>query len=115
MTQFVLRWLFNAVGIWLTTLIIPGFRIAEPAAQNTLIAALVLGIVNALIRPVILLLTLPANIVTLGLFTLVVNALMLYLVRAVFPPLQFTGFWTAVIGALLIAIFSTALSHLVRP
>ncbi len=114
-TRFVLRWLFNGAAIYLTAVILPGIRVAEPVAQNTLIAALILGVVNAFIRPIILLFTLPVNIVTLGLFTLVVNALMLYLVRAVFPAFQFAGFWSALIGALLIAIISTALSHLIRP
>mgnify|MGYP000114960275 FL=1 len=114
-TRFVLRWAFNGVAIYLTTLIIPGIRVADPVVGNTIIAALILGVVNAFIRPVVLLLTLPVNILSLGLFTLVVNALMLYLVRAVFPPFPLSGFWPAVIGALLIAVISTVLSHVLRP
>jgi len=80
---------------------------------NTVIIALVLGVANAFIRPVVLLLTLPVNILSLGLFTLVVNTLMLYLVAAV-TPLTIAGFWSAFIGALLIAIISTVLSHVLR-
>ncbi|HEY6072996.1 MAG TPA: phage holin family protein, partial [Anaerolineales bacterium] len=70
--------------------------------------------VNAFIRPIILFLTLPVNIVTLGLFTLIVNTLMLYIVAWITPSLQISGFGAAFIGALLIAIISTLLSHLLQ-
>lgn len=109
MRGFVLRWIFNTAAIYITTWILPGLRV--PGVGGAIIAALVLGIVNAFIRPLILLLTLPLNIVTLGLFTLVVNTIMLYIVAAV-TPLQISGFWAAFVGALLIAIISTLLSRL---
>lgn len=109
MRGFLLRWLFNTVAIYATTQIIAGLRV--PDLGGAVIAALVLGIVNAIIRPIILLLTLPVNILTLGLFTLVVNTIMLYLVAAV-TPLEIGSFWAAFIGALLIAIISTLLSRL---
>jgi len=109
MRGFLLRWLFNTVAIYATTRIIAGLRV--PDLGGAILAALVLGIVNAIIRPIVLLLTLPVNILTLGLFTLVVNTVMLYLVAAV-TPLQIGGFWAAFIGALLIAIISTLLSRL---
>lgn len=109
MQGFLLRWFFNTIAIYLTTQIIKGVRIPDLGAA--VVAALVLGIVNAFIRPLILLLTLPLNIVTLGLFTLIVNTLMLYLVAAV-TRLEITGFWSAFLGALLIAIISTVLSRI---
>ncbi|HEU5299189.1 MAG TPA: phage holin family protein [bacterium] len=109
MQGFLLRWLFNAIAIYATTRIIAGLRV--PDLGGAIIAALVLGIVNAIIRPLILLLTLPINILTLGLFTLVINTIMLYIVAAV-TPLQIASFWSAFIGALLIAIISTVLSRL---
>ncbi|MDR7521865.1 MAG: phage holin family protein [Armatimonadota bacterium] len=108
---FLVRWVFNAIGIYVATRVVPGLRAPDPGA--VLIAALVLGLVNASIRWVVLILTLPFNILTLGLFTLVVNALMLYLVAAIVPAsLQIASFWSAFWGALLIAIVSTGLSHL---
>lgn len=110
MNGFFLRWLFNAIAIYLTTRIIQGLQI--PDFTTALIAALVLGIVNAFIRPIVLLLTLPINLLTLGLFTLIVNTLMLYLVAAVVRSFVITNFWSALIGALLIAIISTLLSHI---
>lgn len=109
MQAFLLRWLFNTIAIYLTTRIVQGVII--PNFTSAIIAALVLGIVNAFIRPVVLLLTLPINIVTLGVFTLVVNTLMLYLVASV-TPLELSSFWSALIGALFIALISTILSHL---
>jgi putative membrane protein len=108
---FLLRWLFNAIAIFIATKIISGLRV--PDLAGALVAALVLGLVNASIRWIVLVLTLPLNMVTLGLFTLVVNALMLYIVAAV-TPLEIDSFWAAFLGALLIAIISTGLSHLVR-
>ncbi|MDR7534263.1 MAG: phage holin family protein [Armatimonadota bacterium] len=110
LSGFLLRWVFNAIGIAVATAVVPGLRV--PDAGGVLLAALVLGIVNASIRWVFLILTLPINILTLGLFTLVVNALMLYVVAA-FTPLQIDSFPAAFLGALLIAVVSTALSHLV--
>lgn len=109
MQGFLLRWFFNTIAIYATTRIIAGLRV--PDLGGAIIAALALGIVNAIIRPLILLLTLPINILTLGLFTLVINTIMLYLVAAV-TPLTITSFWSAFLGALLIAIISTLLSRL---
>jgi putative membrane protein len=108
---FLLRWLFNGIAIYITTRIVPGLRVPDTGA--VIIAALALGLVNASIRRFLLILTLPFNILTLGLFTLVVNAFMLYLVSWIVPSsLQIASFWSAFWGALLIAIISTGLSHL---
>lgn len=109
MQGFLLRWLFNTIAIYATTRVIAGLRV--PDLGGAIVAALVLGVVNAVIRPLILLLTLPINILTLGLFTLVINTIMLYIVAAV-TPLQITSFWSAFVGALLIAVISTVLSRL---
>jgi putative membrane protein len=107
---FLIRWLFNSLAIYVTTLLPIGIRV--PSTGTIILAALVLGLVNASIRWIVLAFTLPLNIVTLGLFTLVVNALMLYIVRAIVPGFQFDNFWAAFWGALVIAIVSTGLSHL---
>ncbi len=111
MEGFLLRVIFNSVAIFLTTRVIHGLSI--PDFTTAIVAALVLGLVNAFIRPIVLLLTLPLNILTLGLLTLVINGLMLYLVALVVPNFQISSFWAAVFGALLIAVISTLLSHLV--
>jgi putative membrane protein len=108
---FVVRWIINAVALYLTTLIVRGVKV--PDFGTALLAALVLGIVNAVIRPVILLLTLPLNILTLGLFTFVVNAAMLYIVSSV-TQLRLESFWAAFLGAIVLSVISTVLSHLVK-
>lgn len=109
MRGFLLRWFFNTVAIYLTTRIISGIQV--PDVIGAIIAALVLGVVNAFIRPLLLILTLPITIVTLGLFTLVINTIMLYLVAAV-TPLSIVNVWGAFLGALLIALISMLLSRL---
>lgn len=110
LTGFLTRWFSNAVAIYVATQIVRG--LSSPTLFAIVIAALVLGLVNASLRWVLLILTLPINILTLGLFTLVINALMLYVVSWIVPSaLQIAGFRAAFWGALLIAIVSTLLSH----
>lgn len=112
MQAFLIRWLLNVVAILITTRIIPGVR--TPDVVGAVVAALILGIVNAIIRPIVLLLTLPSNLITLGLFTLVINTLMLYVVAWIVPQyLQLSGFGAAFLGALLITIISAVLSRVI--
>ena len=109
--RFLIRWLINAVALYLTTLVVPGVQVASFA--GAVVAALVLGIVNAFLRPVVLLLTLPLNILTLGLFTFVVNAFMLYIVAAVTHEIRLASAFAALVGAIVLSVISFVLSHLV--
>ena len=108
----LLRWLLNAVSLWLTTQIIPGISFTQPGFGPVLIAALVLGLVNAVVRPVMIVLTLPLTLVTLGLFLLVVNAITLGIVVAL-TPMASTGFGTTLVAALVLTVISTALNALI--
>ena len=108
----LLRWLLNAASLWLTTEIVPGITFTEPGLWPILIAALVLGLVNAVVRPVMILLTLPLTILTLGLFLLIVNALSLAIVVAL-TPMAVTGFGTTILAALVLTLISTALNALI--
>src|SRR5579859_1071277 len=108
---FLIRWLINAVALYLTTLVVPGVRVTS--FGGAVLAALVLGVVNAVLRPVILLLTLPLNILTLGLFTFVVNAFMLYLVAVATHQLVLQSALAAFVGAIVLSVISFVLSHLV--
>ena len=83
--------------------------------QATIIAAVVLALVNTYLRPLVVILTLPINILTLGLFTLVINGMMLELVSWLIPAFHVDGFWTAVGGALVISIVSCPLNLFLRP
>lgn len=114
MRGFLIRWALNTVALWVVSQIYPGvsFR-AGAGLMDFLLAGLVLGLANALVRPILLLITLPLNFLTLGLFTLVVNALILYLVAAL-TALDVRGFPAALIGAVLLSVVSFGLSLLVR-
>ena len=104
MAGFILRGLIAALGLWAATEMLDGFIINSPW---TLVGAgLLLGLVNAIVRPFALLLSLPALLLTLGLFLLIINAAMLGLVAAMLPGFRIAGFWTAVGGALIVSVVS---------
>lgn len=100
----LLRWVINAGTLLGIAYYLPGVEVSGFYAA--LITALVLGLVNALIRPVLLILTLPINILTLGLFTLVINALMFWFVATVVEGFAVAGFWPAFWGALILSVVS---------
>jgi putative membrane protein len=110
MTAFFLRAAFAALGLWLAARLLPGLSFAT---ANTLLgAALLLGIVNAVVRPLAVILTLPLTLITLGFFLLVINAAMLGLVAWLLPGFQIIGFWTAVGASLIVSIISWLASSL---
>lgn len=104
MFGFFLRWSINLLALVIAGSVIPGIRIQS--LQMGIIAAGLLGIVNAVIRPVVLILTLPINLLTLGLFTLVINAALLKLVADFVPGFVIESFHAAFFGALLISFIS---------
>jgi putative membrane protein len=104
MAGFILRGLIAALGLWAATELLSGFTI--DSALTLVLAGLLLGVINAIVRPFVLLLSLPALIITLGLFLLIVNAAMLGLVALLLPGFRIAGFWTAVGGALIVSIVS---------
>ena len=111
--NLLIRWALNALALWLTVQLGVGVTIAQPGLGPLLIAALVVGLVNAVVRPVMVILTLPVTVVTFGLFLLVVNGLALAL-ASVLSPLEVSGFWGAVLGALVLSVISAVLSRLFR-
>jgi putative membrane protein len=104
MTGFLLRWSINLLAMVIAGSLIPGIRIQNLGIG--ILAAGIFGIVNAVIRPVVLILTLPINLLTLGLFTLVINAAMLKLVAELVPGFEINSFGAAFLGALLISVIS---------
>lgn len=113
MIRFLVRLAVNlAVTIfafWVAVQLLPGMSFTGTLA-DWVVAAIVFGVVNAIIRPILMLLTLPINVVTLGLFTLVINALMLWLTSWISAALTVDGFFTALLGALVIAVVSTVIN-----
>lgn len=132
MRKFVLQVLINALALWVATALLPGIQIitsgtsgleTSNATVNTVVAylfiAVVFGVINSLVKPVVKLLSLPVTILTLGLFTVVINAAMLWLTSwlSSYTPVHFTidsFFWTAIIAALIISVISMVAGGLLR-
>ncbi|CAM5785685.1 phage holin family protein [Castellaniella caeni] len=108
--MLLLVWILNAVALLVVAYLLPGITVAS--FGSALIAALVLGLLNAIVKPLLVLLTLPLTVVTLGLFLLVLNALVFWFAGSILKGFQVDGFWWAVIGAIVYSIVSTALSGL---
>lgn len=106
--KLIAQWLVKALILLLTTYFVPGFRV--DSFTTALIAVFILSLLNIFIKPLLLFLTLPINILSLGLFTFIVNAILLYIVSAIVPGFRFDSFTTAVVAALVMTILSTLFS-----
>jgi putative membrane protein len=108
MVGFLLRAAITALGLWVASEIFDGLRFESPS--KLVVAAVLLGVVNAFVRPLAFILTLPLTVLTLGLFLLVLNAGMVALVAWLVPGFEISGFWTAVGAALIVSLVSWAAS-----
>lgn len=113
MTGFILRAVISAIGLWVATRWVDGLSI--DGAPTLLLAGALLGVVNALVRPVAVVLTFPITLVTLGVFLLVVNAGMLSLVAWVLPGFSVADFWSAFWGALIVSLTGWVGSWFIGP
>jgi putative membrane protein len=109
--KILLVWLVNAVALMAVAYLLPGIVVAD--FVTALVAALVLGLVNTVIRPILILLTLPATLLTLGLFIFVINGLLFWLVGSFVQGFTVAGFWPGVFGAIAYSVVSWALSALI--
>lgn len=100
--------IINTIAVLLTAYILPGIHIAT--FWTALLVAIVLGIVNAILRPIIFILTLPINILTLGLFSFVIMGLLVYLVSAIVPGFKVDNFWWAILFAIIVALINWILN-----
>ncbi|WP_419660805.1 hypothetical protein Dvar_12120 [Desulfosarcina variabilis str. Montpellier] len=112
MRGILVRWLLLAIAIFVAAYMIDGIRVA--GFMSAVMAAAVLGVLNAFLRPVLLILTLPLNILTLGLFTFVINAILLMMASGVIGGFSVDGFGTALLGALLISLVSWLLTSFIN-
>lgn len=114
MGPLLIRWLVNALALWLAVLVVPGLTFTDPDPVRVLLVAAVFGLVNAVLRPIITMLSCPLVVLTLGLFILVINALMLMVTGWLSDELglgfEVAGFVPALIGGLLIGIVSAVLT-----
>ena len=113
MQWFLIRAAVVAVGLWLASKIVPGVTIHSPG--DLIAAALLLGIVNAFVRPILVILTFPITLLTLGLFLLVINGLMIELVSYFLSGFVVAGFWPAVLTAIVVSLTSWVMSGWVGP
>ena len=113
MAGFLLRLLVVALGLWLASELVPGIEVQ--GLWTLLGAALLLGIVNAVVRPLLVILTLPITLLTLGLFLLVINAAMLGLVAWMFDGFSIAGFWPAVFGSIVVSLTGWLASWFIGP
>jgi putative membrane protein len=112
MNGLMLRWLILTVAILITSYLVEGIIVS--GFFTAIFAAAVLGILNAFLRPIALILTLPINILSLGLFTFVINAIMLKMASGIIPGFSVNGFWAAGWGAFLVSIISWVLNSFVN-
>lgn len=113
MISFLLTWILTAVALLLTAYIVPGISIASFSVA--IIAAVVLGLINAIVKPLLIFFTLPLTILTLGLFIFVINAIAFSLVAYFTPGFQINGFFPALFGSILLSIISGVLNSLFLP
>jgi len=111
MQGWIIRWVLNMAAIILTAALLSGF---ELTVWGAVVGSIFLGIINAIIRPILILLTLPLNLVTLGLFTFIVNALMLYITSVTIKGFDIQGFGWAILSAILISAISFLISFIVK-
>ena len=111
MIRLLIVWLINALALMAVAYLMPSIQLSSFGAA--LVAALVLGLVNAVVRPILVLLTLPVTILTLGLFIFVLNGLLFWMVGSWLEGFWVGGFWAGVLGAIVFSIISWALSALV--
>jgi|SRR6185503_6413524 len=111
MLRILVVWLINTVALAAVAYLMPSVSISSAGAA--LVAALVLGLVNTLVRPLLVLLTLPVTLLTLGLFIFVINGLLFWAVGSFVPGFHVAGFWSGVFGAIIYSLISWALSALV--
>jgi putative membrane protein len=102
--EFLAHWGVTALSLWLTSFIFHGISFANK--KSLFLSALLLGFANAVIRPIIIILTIPLTLITFGLFLLVINALMMLLVSALVPGFRISGFWTAFFASIVVTVLS---------
>lgn len=104
LSEFLAHWAITAFALWVASGIFRGIHFSNN--QSLIISALLLGFANAIVRPVLIVLTLPLTLITFGFFLLVINALVIMLVAAIVPGFRVSGFWTAFFASIFIALFS---------
>jgi putative membrane protein len=112
MMRFILQAVFAGVGLWLASILLHGVRFSS--TESLLAAAVLLGLANAIVRPIMVVLTLPLTLLTLGLFLLVINGIMVWLVAALLRGFSVHGLWSAMLAAIIVSVVSWIGGNLIR-
>ena len=112
MISIIVRWVLNALALYIVATILPGIHLSD--FGSALVAVVIIGLVNVLVKPILFLLTIPVTVITFGLFAFVLNALMLMLASALTPGFKIDGFGTALLGSILLSLITTVLYSLVQ-
>jgi putative membrane protein len=111
MVRWLMRWILNIAAIIFTASVVPGFDVT---VEGAIVGSIILGLINATIRPIFKIVTMPINLLTLGLFTLLINGVMLGVVSMIVRGFDIHGFGTAVISALVLTVISSLISYWVK-
>ena len=111
MLEFFVHWGITALSLWVVSLIFHG--ISFTSKKSLFLSALLLGFANAVIRPIVIVLTIPLTLITFGLFLLVINALMMLLVSTLVPGFRVSGFWTAFFASIVVTLLSLAVGAVI--
>ena len=111
LTPFLIHWAITALSLWVTSHIFSGIKFTN--TSSLIVSALLLGFANAVVKPLLVVLTLPLTLLTFGLFLLVINALMILLVSALVKGFKVSGFWTAFFASIFIALLSLVIGSFV--
>lgn len=110
----IVYFLINGLAVFITALFLPGIELKERPYVTAVLVAAVLAVLNTIIRPILVILTLPINILTLGLFTFVINALIVMLVSAIVPGFLVANFWWALLFSLIVSIVNAVLQRVAK-
>jgi putative membrane protein len=109
--EFFVHWGITALSLWVVSLIFHG--VSFTSKKSLFLSALLLGFANAVIRPIVIILTIPLTLITFGLFLLVINALMMLLVSTLVPGFRVSGFWTAIFASIVVTLLSLAVGAVI--
>ena len=102
--RFLLRWLVSSLGLWIAAALLSSSISYQNSSAVIIIAGLVLAIINTILKPVIVILSLPAILLTVGLFMIIINGFMVFLVSKLYTPLHITNFWAAIVAGMVIGL-----------
>ncbi len=112
MIKVIANWILDAVALYVVAYLVPGIHLESFGAA--LVAIIIIGLLNAIVKPILVLLTLPVTILTLGLFVFIINALMLFVAGSITPGFRVDGFMTAIVGSLLLTVVTMIFHSLVK-